>query len=285
MSKKKTIIILCAFLLLLVILISWIAWGNKAIELNPYTVASVRLPKAFDGFKIAQISDLHNTQIGKDNIRLISLLKKAEPDIIVITGDMIDSRRTDVDVAVNFAAEAVKIAPCYYVTGNHESRLDAYKTLREGLISLGVTVLEDKSIELERGGEKITLIGVNDSTFTSKLLEGDEIEKLIDEKLKMLTSDEDGFTVLLSHRPELFDVYVKNNVDMVFSGHAHGGQIRLPFIGGIYAPNQDFFPEYDGGLYIRDNTNMVVSRGIGNSRFPFRVNNRPEITLTELKSK
>ena len=285
MSKKKIIIILCAFLLLLVILISWIAWGNKAIELNPYTVASIRLPKAFDGFKIAQISDLHNTQIGKDNIRLISLLKKAEPDIIVITGDMIDSRRTDVDVAVNFAAEAVKIAPCYYVTGNHESRLDAYKILRESLISLGVTVLEDKSIELLRDGEKITLIGVNDSTFTSKLLEGDEIEKLIDEKLKMLTSEDDGFTVLLSHRPELFDVYVKNNVDMVFSGHAHGGQIRLPFVGGIYAPNQDFFPEYDGGLYARDNTNMVVSRGIGNSRFPFRVNNRPEITLTELKSK
>ena len=284
-KKNRTKIILLGVIgIILITLIIWVAWGNKALELNMYNISSNELPKEFDGFRIAQVSDLHNAEMGKDNQKLISMLKDAEPDIIVITGDMIDSRNTNVDIALAFAEKAMQVAPCYYVTGNHESRVSEYYELKEKLNKLGVTVLEDEKTEFVVSGEKITLIGVNDPTFTSRLLERDEIEKLIDEKFKMLTSEEDGFTVLLSHRPELFDIYVKNDVDLVFSGHAHGGQIRLPFVGGIYAPNQDFFPEYDGGLYTRDNTNMVVSRGIGNSRFPFRVNNRPEVVLVELSA-
>ena len=283
MKKRRIKIIIFSFILIIfVTLIILIAWGNKSLELNLYRIVSDDLPKAFDGFRIAQVSDLHNAEMGNDNQNLISMLKDADPDIIVITGDMIDSRNTNVDVALLFAEKAVKIAPCYYVTGNHESRVSEYDELKEGLNKLGVTVLEDTKAELEISGEKITLIGVNDPSFTSRLLEGNEIEELIDEKLKMLTSEEDGFTVLLSHRLELFDIYVKNDVDVAFSGHAHGGQFRLPFVGGIYAPNQGLFPEYDGGLYTRDNTNMVVSRGIGNSRFPFRVNNRPEVIVLEL---
>ena len=280
-TKKKKIVILSIVAVLLVLLIIWIAWGNKALELNSYTISSDKLPVAFDGYRIAQVSDLHNAEMGKDNEKLISMLKDATPDIIVITGDMIDSRNTKVDVALSFAEQAVKIAPCYYVTGNHEARVDEYSDLKDGLLELGVIVLEDDRVDIELSGETITLIGVDDPSFQTDYLFGDD-ETVVESKLAELTSEDDGYTVLLSHRPELFDIYVESGVDLVFSGHAHGGQFRLPFIGGVAAPNQGLFPKYDAGIYTEGNTNMVVSRGVGNSIIPFRVNNRPEVILIEL---
>lgn len=196
---------------------------------------------------------------------------------------MIDSRKTDVAAALHFAGEAVKIAPCYYVTGNHEARASEYDALKTGLIKLGVTVLENEKTEVERDGEKITLIGVKDPSFSSDYLFHDE-EAIMEAQLKALVDKDDGFTLLLSHRPELFDVYVTCNADLVLSGHAHGGQFRLPFIGGLAAPNQGLFPKYDAGLFSEGKTKMLVSRGIGNSIFPFRFNNRPEIILIELQT-
>ena len=280
-KNKKRVIILSIIAVLLVVLIIWIAWGNKALELNSYTIASDKLPVAFDGYRIAQVSDHHNAEMGKDNEKLISMLKDAAPDIIVITGDMIDSRNTKVDVALSFAEQAVKIAPCYYVTGNHEARVDEYSDLKDGLLELGIVVLEDARVDIELSGEIITLIGVDDPSFQTDYLFGDD-ETVVKSKLDELTSEDDDYTVLLSHRPELFDIYVESGVDLVFSGHAHGGQFRLPFIGGVAAPNQGLFPKYDAGIYTEGNTNMVVSRGVGNSIIPFRVNNRPEVILIEL---
>ena len=281
MAKKKRIIVIAVAAILLLALIIWIAWGNKALELNSYTVTSDELPDSFNGFRIAQVSDLHNAEMGKDNEKLISMLKDSAPNIIVITGDMIDSRNTKVDVALNFAEQAVKIAPCYYVTGNHEARVDEYSDLKDGLLELGVVVLEDARVEVELSGEIITLIGVDDPSFQTDYLFGDD-ESVMKSKLDELTSEDDGYTVLLSHRPELFDIYVESGVDLVFSGHAHGGQFRLPFIGGVAAPNQGLFPKYDAGIYTEGNTNVVVSRGVGNSIIPFRVNNRPEVIIIEL---
>ena len=281
-KKKRTkIITLSVIGIALVLLIIWIAWGNKALELNSYTISSDKLPEAFNGFLIAQVSDLHNAEMGKDNEKLISMLKDAAPDIIVITGDMIDSRNTKVDVALDFAEQAVKIAPCYYVTGNHEARVDEYSDLKDGLIELGVTVLEDAKTEMVCSGESIVLVGVTDPSFETDYLFGDD-ETVLNSKLNELISEEDGYVILLSHRPELFDTYVENKVDLIFSGHAHGGQFRIPFIGGVVAPNQGLFPKFDAGIYTEGNTNMVVSRGVGNSIIPFRVNNRPEVILIEL---
>ena len=151
------------------------------------------------------------------------------------------------------------------------------------MIELGVVVLEDEGVELEQSGEIITLLGVNDPSFQTDYLLGDD-ETLMQGKLQELVSDYDGYTVLLSHRPELFEVYAESGADLVLSGHAHGGQFRLPFVGGLIAPNQGFFPQYDAGLYTEENTNMIVSRGIGNSLLPFRINNRPEVILIELRS-
>jgi hypothetical protein len=148
----------------------------------------------------------------------------------------------------------------------------------------GVIVLEDEAIPLERNGETITLLGLADPDFTVKGDMFGEVPAMVSTKLKNLIGDESGYTILLSHRPELLETYVNCGIDLVFAGHAHGGQFRLPFIGGLVAPNQGLFPKYDAGLYTDGGTSMVVSRGIGNSIIPLRFNNRPEIVLVELNA-
>ena len=282
--NKKRIVVLAVVAAILLALIIWTAWGNTALEHNAYTISSERLPEAFDGYRIAHVSDLHNTEMGKDNEKLLDMLQEADPDIIAITGDIIDSRNTDIDVALQFTKDAMEIAPCYYVTGNHEARVSEYGELKEGMIELGVVVLEDGRIELEQSGETITLLGVKDPSFQTDYLFGDS-ETVMQNKLQEIVNEEDTYTILLSHRPELFEVYTESKVDLVLSGHAHGGQFRLPFVGGLVAPNQGLFPKYDAGLYTEENTNMIVSKGIGNSILPFRFNNRPEVILIELQSK
>lgn len=282
-AKKKKCIILSVVVVILIALVIWIAWGNTALELNTYTVTSSRLPKNFDGYRIAHVSDLHNAEMGKDNEKLLSMLREADPDMIAITGDLIDSRNTNVEIALQFAQEAMKIAPCYYVSGNHEARVNEYEELKTGLISAGVIILEDTQTEISIEGQTITLIGVNDPSFQTDYLFGDS-ETVMNSKLTELHTDGEAFTILLSHRPELFDTYAEHDVDLVLSGHAHGGQFRLPFIGGVVAPNQGLFPEYDAGIYTEGNTSMLVSCGIGNSILPFRINNRPEVILIELQA-
>lgn len=264
---KRTILI-CLLLFAV-----WVLWGNTALEVNEWTIESSALPEQFDGFRIAQVSDLHNASFGDGNEKLLELLDQANPDIIVLTGDLADSRNTDVDIALAFAAEAVEIAPCYYVSGNHEARIAQWQQLRAGLLDAGVTLLEDEAVTMERDGAAVTLAGLQDPSFGTNIAAG----------LRELTQDQTLYTILLSHRPELFELYVSCGADLVFSGHAHGGQVRLPFVGGLVAPNQGFFPEYDSGLYQRGDTSMLVSRGIGNSIIPLRFNNRPEIVLAVLR--
>lgn len=280
MKKNKKRIWLF-FLVVIVIGSIWIAWGNTALELNEYQIKSDKLPESFNGFRIAQISDLHNAEMEKNNENLLKLLAEAKPDIIVITGDSIDSYHTDVEVSLQFMENAVSIAPCYYVTGNHEARLsrEVYLDFEEKIESYGVEVLHDEVVLIERGGEYISVGGIDDSSFASKY-QGVYHSDLAGYVEELFT--EGGFQILLSHRPELFLEYVSADIDLVFTGHAHGGQFRLPFIGGLVAPNQGLFPEYDAGLFSEEGTNMIVSRGIGNSIFPIRFNNRPEIIMIEL---
>ena len=281
MPKKRLLVVI---LILLITMVVYLIWGNTALELNKYKVTSDGLPKGFDGFKVVQISDLHNAEMGDNNAELIAMIKKANPDIIAITGDMIDSRRTDVEVALDFAEEAVKIAPCYYVNGNHELRVTEYEDLKAGLSGLGVEVLENEKIDIVRKDETISLIGVSDPSFEASVIMADE-ENVIEIYLSKLTEKDNNYKLLLSHRPELMEVYHEAGIDLVLSGHAHGGQIRIPLLGGIIAPHQGLFPKYDGGLYIKEDTHMVVSRGIGNSLFPLRFNNRPEVVLIELQAR
>ena len=282
-KKKRGYGLLAACFLVGIGLLLWILWGNTALMHTEYTVTDTDLPSSFDGYRIAQVSDLHNAQMGENNTELLAMLEAADPDIIVLTGDLIDSRRTDIAVALAFAAEAVTIAPTYYVSGNHESRISTYKELTQGLLSVGVVMLEDQAVTITRGSESLTLIGVADPTFETD--DGSEAlseAAVMDRNLKALMPTEAMYTVVLSHRPELFSTYVSCGADLVFRGHAHGGQVRLPFVGGLFAPDQGLFPTYDGGMYTDAETTMIVSRGIGNSVAPLRVNNRPELVIAVL---
>ena len=283
-TKKRLLIILVAVTLLLAILVGYIAWSNKALMLSEFTIKSQKLSDEFNGFKIAHISDLHNDQFGKDNEKLISLIEKSDPDIIAITGDFFDSHHTDVDVSIAFAEKAAQIAPCYYVSGNHEERVpEAFDKLLTAFERIGVIYLDNEAVTLNKGETGINIIGLSDPGFETDYLFG-ETEKVVRNHLEELMTDKDSFNLVLCHRPELFDVYEDFDADLVLTGHAHGGQFRLPFVGGLYAPNQWLFPKYDAGLYTEDNTNMIVSRGIGNSLFPFRFNNRPEVVLVTLEN-
>lgn len=242
------------------------------------TISSSRIPPGFSDFRIAQVSDLHNAEFGNRNSKLLQIISEAAPDTIVITGDLVDASHTNIDIAVDFAKAATQIAPVYYVTGNHEAALPQYNALKSGLESASVVVLENAVIQLECNGDTLTLIGLSDPNFTTR----SDVSSMVETKLNALSPDDSCYTILLSHRPELFDAYVSSGIDLVFSGHAHGGQFRLPLIGGLIAPNQGFFPKYDAGLYSEGKTNLVVSRGIGNSIIPLRFNNRPEVVLVEL---
>ena len=282
--KRKIIWTLSFAVLILIVLTVWTLWGNTALEVNEYEIVSDRIPQSFEGFRIAHVSDLHNAEFGEGNEKLIELLSQTEPDIIVLTGDLIDSRHTDIEIALSFARRAIILAPVYYVSGNHEARVREYADLKMGLAEAGVTVLENQKVRITQEGESITLMGIEDPSFQEDYLFGDS-ESVARQAIEDLQNEFDGYTILLSHRPELFDLYVETEMDLVFSGHAHGGQFRLPFIGGLVAPNQGFFPKYDAGQFTENTTTMIVSRRVGNSIIPIRFNNRPEIVIVKLKTK
>ena len=226
--------------------------------------------------RIVQLSDLHNAEFGTDNRRLLEAVSAAEPDLIFLTGDLLDSRRTDVAIALEFVREVIKIAPVYYSLGNHEGRIpEIHEPFEEELRKLGVQVLRNEVAVLEREGQQLYIAGIDDPEFFPS-------QEAFLECLNELCHD-DGYTLLLSHRPELFGDYCDAGAELVFSGHAHGGQFRLPWVGGLYAPHQGAFPEYDAGLFSQDSTKLIVSRGLGNSIFPFRLFNRPEVVVAVLE--
>ena len=275
--KRRVIVLIIAAVLVPALLI-WLLWANSSPAATQVAVASGALPEAFEGFKIAHVSDLHNAVFGRENEKLLSLIRAAEPDIIAITGDLIDSRHTDIDSALSFVEAAAEIAPVYYVTGNHESRLD-FDEIEPRLIAAGARVLRNEAEDIGRGGERIRLAGIDDPSF---IRTGGTAEERAAAELEQLGDGGGTFTVLLAHRPELVEVYAEYGAGLVLSGHAHGGQVRLPLLGGLYAPGQGLLPEYDSGLYSLGETQMVVSRGLGNSVAPLRVNNRPELVIVTL---
>jgi len=259
---------------------------NNSIVVTPSDFVSEKIPDAFDGFRIVQISDLHNKLFGEDQENLLEKVRSEAPDIILITGDLIDRRKYDLQKAMVFIRGAVNIAPVYYVSGNHEAWSGHYETIKNSLLAAGVSVLDNSEIELKLGEDSIHLLGLADPDFlTTRYSEGTDASLLKEILKEWSINDTEKFNILLSHRPELFDVYFDANIDLVFSGHAHGGQIRLPFIGALIAPDQGFFPKYTSGRYTESKTTMFVSRGLGNSIVPQRLFNRPEIIAVTLRSK
>ena len=273
-TKKQKYIKLAITLSIVIVIILFCNFQNKHLETTHYTYAAEQLDADLEGYRIVQISDLHNAKFGKNNQKLVGRIRECEPDMIVLTGDLVDSNHTNVDRAVQFVDEIVKICPVYYVTGNHEYWLEKseYDELMDGLIGAGVVILDDQVVEISRGDAKFRLVGLDDKS-------------LADGTLEALLSDEKELTVVLAHEPQYFARYAGTGVDLVLSGHAHGGQFRLPFVGGIVAPDQGFLPEYTAGEYYMNGTEMIVSRGLGNSVIPVRLFNFPEIVCVELVGK
>lgn len=273
-TKKQKYIKLAITLSIVIVIILFCNFQNKHLETTHYTYAAEQLGADLEGYRIVQISDLHNAKFGKNNQKLVGRIRECEPDMIVLTGDLVDSNHTNVDRAVQFVDEIVKICPVYYVTGNHEYWLEKseYDELMDGLIGAGVVILDDQVVEISMGDAKFRLVGLDDKS-------------LADGTLEALLSDEKEFTVVLAHEPQYLVRYASIGVDLVLSGHAHGGQLRLPFVGGIVAPDQGFLPKYTAGEYYMNGTEMIVSRGLGNSVIPVRLFNFPEIVCVELVGK
>lgn len=247
---------------------AFLYWQDNDIVINRMQVSHPGLPKEFQGYRILQISDLQNKPFGNQQRYLIKKIKKVDADVIFITGDLLDANRTNLEDAMDLIRQIIPVAPIYYVSGNHEFRSGMYEELLLQLQMAGVHILDNDIAKLEINKSNIKLIGLAD-------IRANKNYKFVLRKLRRKCKND--FTILLSHRPEIFSLYVQQKIHLAFTGHAHGGQIRLPFIGGLFSPNQGFLPKYTTGVYNEEDTKMIVSRGLGNSRFPFRIGNQPEL--------
>ena len=257
--------IICLFLCFLL----YFYWQNVTFTVTHYVYQSEAIPDSMDGLRIAQVSDLHNTRYGRGNRDLLHALREAAPDAIMVTGDIIDSTFTNTAIALEFLKQAVQIAPVYYCTGNHEHRLSdtELQEFLEDIRKTGVTVLDNKAVPFREA----TLVGVCDRNADDGTTEA------------LLNAVQTDFVILLAHKPHYFEHYAL--ADLTLSGHAHGGQIRLPLLGGLFAPGQGALPNYTEGFYTKENATMLVSRGLGNSHRIPRLFNRAELVILELKAK
>lgn len=256
---------------------------NKKLKVRKTTLKFDKLPQAFDNFKIAQVSDIHCDRVGLSDLSFIKKIKDFNPDIIVITGDVLDSYNNDMDIAYNILSQLAIIAPCYFVSGNHELRLPKeYDDLRNIMKKLNITYMNNSNLLITKNNESINLVGVEDYNFFKN-------EDNLNHRANFIKTLEElyspnHFNILLSHRPEKFPIYADLKYELIFSGHAHGGQWRVPFVGGIFSPSQGFFPKYTNGNYVLEDSTIIVSQGLGNSSFPIRINNRIELVLATLKN-
>lgn len=304
--KRKKKLTLILIVLPVLVLFCWLQ--NNLLEVSHYVYESEKIPQEFEGYRIVQISDLHNATFGADNSRLIKQIGELLPDMVVITGDMVDSNHTDITVAIDFARQVAATYPTYYVTGNHENWLEESdrQQLLDGLRQVGVVCLEDEAVEIAEGGSSITLVGLNDESLSGPTLklvlsgmdsENNQVNFDVNVENSVFSGENEGkkqegleetdkaqLHILLAHEPQYIENYSKCGVDLVLTGHAHGGQFRLPFVGGgLVAPDQGFFPKYTEGVHVMDETTMIISRGLGNSVIPVRLFNLPEIVCVELK--
>ncbi|MFA5153986.1 MAG: metallophosphoesterase [Clostridia bacterium] len=257
----KTILITITTLILLV---PFLIWENNSIKVTRYDKYSSSITESFEGYTIVHLSDLHSKNYKGRGAAITSTL---EPDIIVITGDLIDKNDRNLDIAEEFIKRVSTIAKVYFVTGNHENLSSLYPSLLEIFQKYGVTVLDNEQEKITIGNESINIYGYSDTEYDI------ETEKVL---------DKDDFNIVLCHKPYAPEIFNTINADLVLCGHAHGGQIRLPLIGGLVAPDQGFFPKYSEGIHDYSDTSVVINRGLGNSIFPFRLLNRPEIVVITL---
>lgn len=253
----------------------WQLWG---IQITVTQVPVTSLPEAFEGLRIVQISDLHGHEYGQDSRELLELVAQQEPDLIAITGDLVD-RESQLAMVPALARGLAAIAPTYYVTGNHEWASTNVPRLKGTLAECGVTVLSNQYTVLERNGDSLVLAGVDDPNGYADQKTPEELYE------EILQGEGEGCVVLLAHRNDRFDQYAAAGYDLVISGHGHGGIVRLPFTDGLLGTDRRLFPTWTAGVYTLGESTLFVSRGLGNNTVPipgFRLFNRPDLAVLEL---
>ena len=288
MKKKKIVLIICIILITIQMFMLFII----KIDVEKYTVKNEKIPEAFNNFKIVQLSDFHSKGYRNTTEKIISKIKRINPDIIVMTGDMVSYDMTGTEEFEKLVKELSEIYPIYYIDGNHEHLAEKlipgeYLYFMEFLRELGVITIKNDYVEIYKGNESINLYGVNipldwpSGVYVNKLqLERDYVEKTLPE------ADADKFNILLAHNPIFIKQYSKWGANLVLAGHMHGGIVRIPFTNiGLLSPERKIFPRYTAGKFKIKNSVMIVNRGIGASTFKLRLFNNPEITVITLKSK
>ncbi|HPU01230.1 MAG: metallophosphoesterase [Firmicutes bacterium] len=271
----------------------FLIYGNNAIKITRFRISVDKLPRGHAGLRIVHISDLHGKEFGKQNRRLARAIAGLEPHLVFVSGDMINSYSDDGSAFINLLNELEGICPVYCSLGNHEqiargTRADLYDRFIERLRKAGAVLLDNERAEIEIGGATLGLYGFTaelyhySSRSISEIWKGAELkEQDIVDKLGRPRDDE--IAILLAHNPKYFQEYARWGADLVFSGHIHGGVVRLPFLGGLLSPDVTFFPPYSAGLYRSGKTTMHVSRGLGNSVIPIRIFNRPDVSFIVLE--
>ncbi|SCI88929.1 Uncharacterized metallophosphoesterase Cj0846 [uncultured Clostridium sp.] len=269
-------------------------YETETLETTRYEVKNSKIPKEFDNFKIVQVSDLHNKSFGKNNKKLLNRIENENPDIVVITGDLVEGDNKNFHVALNFIDELAKKHKVYHIIGNHEQKSlikkykNEYKDYFKELDKKPIINLNNEKVTLNKGNSKINVYGFivpldyypyffKNYKNRKKRLECE----FIDTSLGKL--DKSDYNLMLAHTPFFFDDYENYGADLVLSGHVHGGIIRLPLIGGVLSPNREFFPKYDFGKYEKNDTTMILSKGLGGSKVLIRFNCKPEIVSITLK--
>jgi len=258
---KKALRIL---LIILIFLTAFLFQQTNTLKTTEYTWQSSRVPRAFDGYRVVQVSDLHNKRFGKKQERLIKAIKGAEPDMIALTGDIIDESTESLEPARELLEGMRTLAPLYYTDGNHDPNSPFYRAFRAMLREYDVTVLDRNVDVIEHDGETMYIAGY---AYWSNKFDNAEIA----------ASD-----LILCHGPNAFPFFAEMGCGLVLAGHNHGGQVALPGGRAVFIPREGFFPGYSYGVYHEGDSTMVLSRGLGTSILPLRAFAPPEIVVIEL---
>lgn len=261
-------------------------WQNVSVKITRYHIYSQNLPTSFNDFRIVLLSDIHSRNFGLGQKALVNRVRKMHPNLILISGDWVDSKHGKLSTCVEQAKLLKQIAPVWAIYGNHEIRKirkTGVDTMHKALCDAGVHFLHTSGTHIEKENSYINLIGIEDDVQLSerarKKKQIESVKTMLSRVMHGILPDE--FTILMAHHPEFIDIYSNEPIDLVVSGHAHGGQVRIPFVGGVIAPNQGLFPRYTSGKHCKNNTQMVISRGIGGFK-PVRIFNQPEIVVISL---
>ena len=268
---------LLALLALFALAAGFVYWQNFTLQVETVELLFESLPPQFDGLRVAELSDLHGRSFGKNNVRLLRTLQKARPDMICICGDLFDEK-TDLTMLEPLLTGLTDIAPVYYVTGNHEWQVKNLREILQKMRAWGVTVLENEGRVLSRGGAEMVVAGVHDPCGPYDMKTPAALVR------ELRSAQGNDFILMLSHRNDELAMWSQLGVQLVLSGHCHGGVVRLPFVGGVFGTRRELVPEYDAGVYRQDGTTLFVSRGLGYTNVHFRLFNRPHVPIMILKS-